>query len=478
VAATVHPIRTSRRLLEYEPPRGCFDEAFSAPGKPRAAYSGILAWLEEGPPARIAASVQSSLSRRGVRFRSAAGDFTFPLDPIPRVLSAEERQSLSTGLAQRAEALDSFVRDVYGEQRIVQAGQVPARVISGSPLYQPLMRGVEVPGATFAHIAGPDLVRDPSGRFCVLEDNVRSPSGIAYALEARRTLATELPLAHFEPLPVEGAIETLKEALWAAAPDTGGEPGIVLLSDGPSSSAWYEHSSLARSLEIPLVTASDLRVTGGRVWSEQDGTRSAVDVVYRRTAEELLAGADGRLTPLGELLLDPIRRGQVAVVNAFGTGIADDKLAHAYVETMIRFYLGDEPLLPSVPTYDLGEENIRSEVLERLGEMVVKGRGGLGGTDVHILSDADRDERDHVAALIRRSPHDFIAQDEIQLSTHPTVRGDRLDPRRVDLRPFVIRSGRGYTAIRAALTRYSPRADSMHVNSSQGGGGKDTWVIA
>jgi carboxylate-amine ligase len=413
-----------------------------------------------------------------VRFRSAAGDFAFPLDPIPRVLSAEEHSELSRGLAQRAEALDSFVRDVYGEQRIVAAGQLPEQVISGSPLYQPLMRGVEVPGGTFAHVAGPDLVRDPDGRFCVLEDNVRSPSGLAYALEARRTLATELPLAHFEPLPVEGAIETLKRALWAAAPDPGAEPGMVLLSDGPSSSAWYEHWALAKALGIRLVTGWDLRASEGRIWVGDGGTRTRIDVIYRRTAEERLEREDGRRTPLGELLLDPIRRGKIAVVNAYGTGIADDKLAHAYVEAMIRFYLGQEPLLASVPTYDLGEEEVRSDVMERLGTMVVKGRGGLGGSDVHILSDADRDERDHVAALIRRSPHDFIAQDEIQLSTHPTVQGDRFDPRRVDLRPFVFRTRQGYTPVRAALTRYSPRADSMHVNSSKGGGGKDTWVIA
>jgi uncharacterized circularly permuted ATP-grasp superfamily protein len=201
-------------------------------------------------------------------------------------------------------------------------------------------------------------------------------------------------------------------------------------------------------------------------------------VIYRRTAEERLTGEGGRPTPLGELLIDPIRRGTVAVVNAFGTGIADDKLAHAYVDTMIRFYLGAEPLLASVPTFDLGEPDVRSQALERLDQLVVKGRGGLGGGDVHVLSDADRARREDVARMIRRDPQDFVAQEEVRLSTHPTVQGDRLEPRRVDLRPFVIRTSGGYAATRAALTRYAPRTDSMFVNSSLGGGGKDTWVVA
>ncbi len=478
MAATVHPIRALRRLVEYEPPRGCYDEAFSAAGQPRPAYSGILACLEDGPPARIAASVMSSLSRHGVRFRSAAGDFTFPIDPLPRILSVAERATLSAGLAQRVEALNAFVGDVYGERRIVAAGQVPERLISESKMYEPLMQGVGDPGGTFAHLAGPDLVRVANGDFLVLEDNLRSPSGLAYALEARRTLAAELPLAHFEPLPIEGAIERLRGALWAAAPEGVAEPRVVLLSDGPSSPAWFEHWSLARRLEIPLVTGEDLRVSGGRVWSGRDGVRIPVDVIYRRTAEERLERDDGRLTALGELLGEPIRAGTVAVANAFGTGVADDKLAHAYVEAMIRFYLDEEPMLGTVATLDLGEPAARSQALERLDEMVVKRRSGLGGGEVHILSAADRDERDHVAAMIRQSPQDFIAQEEVQLSTHPTVAGDRLEPRRVDLRPFVIRDSEGYAATRAALTRYAPRSDSKYVNSSLGGGGKDTWVVA
>jgi len=477
VAATVQPIRTSR-FFEYEPPHGCYDEAFSEPGTPRPAYSGVLSFLEDGPPSRIAASVRSRLSRGGVRFRSAAGDFTFPVDPLPRLLSAEERSTIAGGLAQRAEALNAFVADAYGERRIVAAGRVPERLVAGSPLYEPLMQGVEVQAGAFAHVVGPDLVRDPGGEFRVLEDNVRSPSGLAYALEARSALAAEYPLAHFEPLPIEGAVAQLREAIAAAAPPQASEPRAVLVSDGPSSPAWYEHWSLARRLGIQLVSPWDLRVSGGRVWSGRDGVRLPVDVIYRRTNEERLSHPDGRPTRFGELLAEPLRRGTVAVVNAFGTGVADDKLAHAYVEEMIRFYNGEEPLLRSVPTHDLGEPEVRSEVLERLDRMVVKRRGGLGGGGVHILSVADREEREHVAAMVRSAPQDFIAQDEVQLSTHPNVRGERLEPRRVDLRPYVIRTARGYATSRAALTRYAPHAGSPHVNSSLGGGGKDTWVVA
>jgi uncharacterized circularly permuted ATP-grasp superfamily protein len=478
VVATVHPIRTSRRLAEYEPPQGCYDEAFEAPGRPRQAYVGVLSWLEEGPPQRIAEALRAGIARRGMRFRTPAGERPFPVDPLPRLLTAAEHAELAAGIAQRTQALNAFVADVYGRRRIFESGLVPVRLITDSQLYEPLMQGIEVPGGTFIHVAGPDLVRDPQGRFFVLEDNLRSPSGLAFALETRRTLATELPLAHFEPLPISGAVEALGLALRAAAPASAAEPEVVLLSDGEGCPARYEHRSLAEQLQVPLVSPGELEVSAGRVWRRAERTRAAVDVIYRRTTEERLSRAGGGLTDLGELLAEPVRRGTVAVANAFGTGVADDKLAHAYVERMIRFYLGQEPLLPSLPTHDLGDPAELERALENLDRMVVKRREGAGGGDVHIPVPGDRAGRDHVAAMIREAPHDHVTQERMRLSTHPTLRGDRLEPRRVDLRPFVIASARGYAATRAALTRYAPSPDSMHVNSSQGGGGKDTWVIA
>jgi uncharacterized circularly permuted ATP-grasp superfamily protein len=477
VAATVHPIRTPQRLAEYEPLPGCFDEAFEGPGAPRPAYSGVLACLEDGPPQRIAEALATELERAEVRFRSSRGDAPFALDPLPRLLSAGEREVLAAGLAQRTRALDAFAADAYAERRIVAAGVVPERVITESELYEPAMRDVEVPGGVFCHVAGPDLVRGPDGGFSVLEDNLRSPSGIAYALAVRRALALELPLPRFEPLPLDGAVAMLRRALLRAAPAGAEGPHPILLCDGPHGAAWYEHQALAAGLGIPALTPADLEVSGGRV--RRRGVRGAepVEVIYRRTAEERLTGPDGRPNQLGELLIEPIRTGAVSVVNAFGSGVADDKLAHAYVEAMIGFYLGEEPLLASVATHDLAEPEAREAALERLGEMVVKPRGGLGGGGVRVLSAADRAERDDVARMIRRAPDRFIAQAEVQLSTHPTLRGDRLEPRRVDLRPYLLASGSGYEMAAAALTRYAPDPESMHVNSSQGGGGKDTWTL-
>jgi uncharacterized circularly permuted ATP-grasp superfamily protein len=475
--ATVESIRSSARLVDYEPLPGCHDEAFSGRGQPRDGYAGLLACVDAGPPARIAASIGESLASRGVNFRSQGSDGVFPIDAVPRLLSASEQEVIERGLAQRAVALDSFIADAYGDRRIVAAGAVPERVISDSQLYEPLMRGVEAPGGAFAHVCGPDLVRDSDGEFLVLEDNLRSPSGLSYALEARRAVAQELPLAHFEPLPIEGAIVALGAALRAAAPESASEARIVLLSDGPDSPAWFEHRSLAARLEISLVQPGDLRVTEGRLWSRSASGRAPIDVIYRRTVEERLSGPDGRLTNLGELLAEPIRAGTVAIANAFGTGVGDDKLAHAYAERMIDFYLGEEPILRSVPTLDLGETAQRDEALERLDEMVIKRRGGLGGGEVHILHGAGREERNHVEEMIRSDPQ-YIAQERIELSTHPTVSDGSLEPRRVDLRPFAIRAGDGYQVARAALTRYAPSADSLFVNSSLGGGGKDTWVVA
>ncbi len=340
------------------------------------------------------------------------------------------------------------------------------------------MQGVEFPAGTAIHVAGPDAVRDRGAGLMVLEDNVRSPSGLAYALEARRMLAAEPALESFRPQPVEDSIELLREALWRAAPEGRADPRVVLLSDGPQSAGWFEHDSLAGRLGIPLVTADDLRVSAGRVWSGAGSVRIPVDVIYRRTDEERLSEPDGGLTALGELLGDPIRQGTVAVANAFGTGVADDKLAHAYVESMIRFYLGEEPMLPSVPTLDLTRPGDRETVLEDLDRMVVKARGGLGGGEVEILSSADPERRRQCGGDDRQAAQRL----------HRPAAGRPLHP--PDGRPAIGSSPAGSTCghsssapsaatrrFPAALTRYAARADSLHVNSSLGGGGKDTWVM-
>jgi carboxylate-amine ligase len=326
-------------------------------------------------------------------------------------------------------------------------------------------------------MAGFDLVRDAHGELLVLEDNLRAPSGLAFAIALRRGLAEQLPLAGLEPVPIDAATGLLGAALEASAPSPDGDANVVLLSDGPGCSAWYEHWALAAALGIPLVTPWDLRISGDHVWIARNGTRMHVDVIYRRTDEDRLSRPDGSFTRLGELLAGPLALGNVAVANAFGTGVADDKLAHAYVEEMVRFYLGEQPLLRSVPTWDLSDSERRDEACGRLAEMVIKPRDGAGGKGVQIGAAIDGPARGRVAARIRDRPHGFVAQPAISLSTHPTVIRAELEPRRIDLRPYVISSRAGFTAVPGGLTRFAPRG-SMMVNSSRGGGGKDTWVMA
>jgi carboxylate-amine ligase len=269
----------------------------------------------------------------------------------------------------------------------------------------------------------------------------------------------------------------LGDALRAAAPAGGGDPSVVVLSDGPANSAWFEHETIARRLDVPLVGIADLEPRAGRLYARVGAQVRPVDVLYRRTDEDRLADERGRPTPLAEALLDPLRRGTLTCFNAFGAGLADDKLVHAYVEEMVRFYLGEEPLVESVPTYDLGEPDVLADALERLDDLVVKPRTGFGGHGVVIVRHATREDRDLVERAIRAAPTRFIAQETIALSRHPTVCGGQLEPRHVDLRPFVLTAGDDAHVIPGGLTRVAFDAGALVVNSSQNGGGKDTWVL-
>jgi uncharacterized circularly permuted ATP-grasp superfamily protein len=321
-------------------------------------------------------------------------------------------------------------------------------------------------------------VRGGDGRFAVLEDNVRTPSGLSYMEATRDTLEERLPQAAHEPKQsIAEVYDVLGAALRGAAPDGVDEPSIVVLSDGPANSAWFEHETIARRLAVPLVGLDDLQVTAGRLYARVGPRLRPVDVLYRRTDEDKLADERGRPTALAEALLEPLRRGTLACFNAFGAGLADDKLVHAYVEEMVRFYLGEEPLIDSVPTYDLGEPDELARALERLGELVVKPRTGFGGYGVVIVPHATREDRDMVEREIRAHPARYIAQETIALSRHPTVCGARLEPRHVDLRPFVVTSGNDVSVIPGGLTRVAFDAGALVVNSSQNGGGKDTWVL-
>jgi uncharacterized circularly permuted ATP-grasp superfamily protein len=340
------------------------------------------------------------------------------------------------------------------------------------------MEDVHVPHGAYAGMAGLDVVRGAAGRFLVLEDNVRTPSGLAYMEAARDVLEERLQESAHEPKRSIAAIyDVLGAALRAAAPEGVDDPSVVVLSDGPANSAWFEHETIARRLAVPLVGLDDIEPRGGRVYARVGPRLEPVDVIYRRTDEDRLAREDGRPTALAEALLDSLRRGTVACFNAFGAGLADDKLVHAYVEEMVRFYLGEEPLVDSVVTYDLGEPDELARALDRLDELVIKPRTGFGGHGVVIVPHATREDRDLVEQAIRAHPTRYIAQETIALSRHPTVCGARLEPRHVDLRPFVVTSGHDLSVIPGGLTRVAFDPGALVVNSSQNGGGKDTWVL-
>jgi uncharacterized circularly permuted ATP-grasp superfamily protein len=395
---------------------------------------------------------------------------------VPRLLEAAEWERLEAGLLQRTRALNAFLLDAYGERRIFDAGLVPRRLLETSSGYEPRMRGLLDPAIPPATIAGLDLVRDAAGELRVLEDNLRMPSGATYAIAVREAVEPALG-AGLRPRRLAAYLEVLRAAIRAAAPDGRGDPAAAILSGGPRSGAWYEHRRLARELGIPVVEVSDLEVERGRLFARDGRGRRQLDVVYRRLDEDQLSEPDGSPTPLGEILLPGLESGRLRCVNAFGAGLADDKLAHAYVEEMVRFYLAEQPLLRSVPSFALSDERQRERAMERIDELVVKPRDDFGGHGVTIMPRATPAERRRAIGLVRRRPEGFVAQEPVELSTHPTVCGARLRPRRIDLRPFAVSWGAGSAAMPGGLTRFARGAGEMIVNSSRGGGCKDTWVL-
>jgi len=426
----------------------------------------------------LSEAVAQGTTRRGVSFKSAEGEQDFRIDPIPRVIDAKEWSELSTGVVQRVKALELFVRDVYGERRIVQAGVVPAGSLDSAHHYEHGLMGFGEQIRSWITVAGLDLVRDSDGSFKVLEDNLRTPSGIAYAVATREVLGEHLPPpAELHVRSLDTAFKTLGEGLRAAAAARE-DPTVVLLSDGQLNSAFYEHATIAAYLGLPLVLADQLSVRHGRLYAQLPDGERAVDVVYRRTDEDRLTDDRGEPTAIAQLLLEPVLRGTLACVNAFGTGVADDKLMHAYVEQMVQFYLGEEPILKSVPTYDPTQPGILEMVLERIGELVIKPRTGHGGHGVVIGPHAKAEDLDSTAAALRRAPELYIAQETVMLSRHPTVTDGRLELRHIDLRPFAISSGESVHVLPGGLTRVAFERGALVVNSSQNGGSKDTWVLA
>jgi uncharacterized circularly permuted ATP-grasp superfamily protein len=451
-----------------------YDEAIDATGRPRPGYAELLEAVAEVGPERLAARVSDVVERIGVTFGEDGA--AFRICPIPRVIAADEWARLDRGLAQRARALNAFIADVYADRDIVSAGVIGAHVIAGADHFEPAMVGVGLAGG-HAPVVGFDLVRGADGSLRVLEDNLRTPSGLAYSAVARRAVEAQLSSLPVRRKPLDPAFTPLRLALEEAA---GGieDPRIAVLTDGPRNSAWWEHRALARRLGISLVTPEKLRLHNGRLCMVlPSGRLRELHVVYRRTDEDRLRDEHGRPTWLAEMLLEPLRRGYLGVVNAPGTGVADDKLVHAYVEDMIRFYLGEEPLIESVRTYDLTRPDTLTKVLGRLSALVIKPRAGQGGQGVVIGAQANPEERAQAAAALRAAPHRFVAQETVRLSRLPTVVGGRIEPRHVDLRIFALGSGPRTVVLPAPLTRVALRDGSMIVNSSQGGGVKDSWII-
>jgi carboxylate-amine ligase len=459
------------------------DEVIAADGSIITPHEPLVALLEQLGPTGLRDREKTrdrEQRARHMTFR-VSGESKgrlFPFDVVPRVIDGDAWEQLCSGLIQRAKALDAFLRDVYDERRIVADRVIPGWVIDGAPGLLPLAALLHQP--IRAHIAGMDLVHDASGGWHVLEDNLRVPSGLGYAVTNRRLSDVIWPdLERPAGLrDVEGATELLRTTLAEAAPEaTSLDPHIVLLSEGPSDSAWFEHQLLADEMDVPVVRTTDLIVQDRYVYLRRRGSRRRVDVIYLRMDEDKLvhsSGADGR--PLGPSLLSAVASGTVTLANAPGNGIGDDKALYAFVPEMIDYYLGESPLLDHVPTYLCGDEEHRAEVLDRLDELVVKPVDGYGGEGVLIGPMASAEQIEQLRRQIRTAPHRWIAQDMMQLSTHPVFDGVRLTPRHIDLRAFVMQSTETVRVAPAALTRVAPEG-SVIVNSSRGGGAKDTWIL-
>ncbi len=455
-----------------------YDEAVGADGRVLP-HCGWLFRALDRLGARGMTAAESALRTeqraRGVTFQVTDDepDRLFPLDLVPRIVTAEDWATLTPGLIQRVRALEAFLHDVYGRQEAVRDGVLPASVVTGSPGWSRF--GALCSQRTVrAAVSGIDLVRDSAQRWFVLEDNLRVPSGIGYAMISRRLVRSVLP--DLAPpagvVPLEGVPELLRKTLLASVPAGDGGDAIALLSAGPLDAAFYEHRLLAEQLAVPLVTPGELTVTHSGVYAH--GRR--LSVLYRRLGEQTLldaTGADGR--PVGPAICAAAAGGRVSLLNALGNGVADDKRVYAYVPDMITYYLGEKVLLDNVPTYPCADPHHLEQVLDRLGELVLKPVDGYGGHGVVIGPNAGSAELAELAAIVAARPEGWVAQDLVSLSTYPTFAGTRLEPRAVDLRAFVLLGERAEVAP-AALTRVAANG-SMIVNSSRGGGAKDTWIL-
>ncbi len=472
----------------YTIPQGCRDELLDDTGTPLPHAVELMASLERlGPEALNAAGRRRDaiFMQQGITFEIAGSDGerrdrAWPLDLVPRVITAAEWTVIKRGLAQRIRALNAFVDDVYHAHEIVRAGIVPWSLIVSRKEFARPVHGVRAPGGVYCHVCGCDLVRDGAGRWRVLEDNVRTPSGISYVLENRVAMTRLVPelFAGHRVRGVEHYPSLLLDALRAVAPAAESHPTIVLWTPGAMNSAYFEHAFLARQMGVELVEPSDLVVRDAVCYMRTTAGLERVHTIYRRLDDSFIDPLEFRPDSLLGVpgLVRAYRAGTVAIANAIGTGVADDKAIYYYVPEMIRFYLGEEPILDNVPTYLLANERERAHVLGRLSEVVVKPTSESGGKGVFIGPQASAAELEEQKRLIEHDPDSWIAQELVHLSTAPTDVGGRLEPRHVDLRPFAV-FGDEIRIVPGGLTRVALCEGSMIVNSSAGGGSKDTWVL-
>ena len=464
-----------------------YDELFRPDGGPRDQYATLVATLSSIARDEVLARVQSintMLLQRGVTFtvyaEAAGTERVFPFDVIPRILTKIEWAWIERGIGQRVRALNAFIHDVYHEERILRERRIPREIVYSSKNYCREMIGIDVPAGVYIHVSGIDLIRDERGEFLVLEDNCRTPSGISYVLENRTVLKYGFPdlFRGHEVHPVDDYPRRLLRILRHCAPQKSERPNVVVLTPGIHNSAYFEHTLLARRMGVELVEGFDLLVVDDVVYVKTTNGLQRVDVIYRRIDDDYLDPLYFRPeSALGVTgLMNAYRAGNVSLANAIGSGVADDKALYRHVPEMIRFYLGEEPVIENVPTFDCTDETERRHVIANLDKFVIKNTNASGGYGMLMGSFASREERATFASLIEANPRDFIAQPTIELSSAPTLINGRLTSRRVDLRPFAL-LGAEVDVPPAALTRVALREGSLVVNSSQGGGSKDTWVL-
>lgn len=480
-----------------------FDEVFGADGKPRKHYMGVVARFNElglEDFQRRRALTELAFRNQGITFQvypvsgTGSDDATvpgdpsgperpFPLDMLPRVIPAAEWKIIEQGLTQRVKALNLFLNDIYNGQHILADGLIPPSLVLNHPAYYRQVHGIKLPHNAFTHVSGIDLVRDEQGEYRVLEDNLRTPSGVSYVLSNRRVMSRAFPqlLSKSRVRLVESYPDTLLRTLQSLSPRDIPEPTVVLLTPGPFNSAYFEHMFLAQQMGIELVEGPDLFVDEGRVWMRTTAGRKQVDVIYRRIDDDFLDPTvfrpDSALGVSG--LVKVYREGRVAVANAIGNGVADDKALYAYVPRIIKYYLHQEPILQNVQTFIGAEPGGADYILSHAAELVIKKVDQSGGYGMLIGPHSSHAQIEEYVKRVRQEPHNFVAQPVVGLSTHPTFADDTatFEPRHIDLRPFIL-TGEDIKVLPGGLTRVALKRGSLVVNSSQGGGSKDTWVLS